>query len=77
MATFQGDSLLAFNNSIFTKTDFQSIQRIGDSLKKSTSKGIKTVEKNGGIDNYILGLKNSKLNNETKKLKKAIVNKKS
>ena len=42
-----------------------------------TSKGIKTVEKNGGIDNYILGLKNSRLNNETKKLKKAIVNKKS
>ena len=27
MASFQGDSLLAFNNSIFTKTDFQSIQR--------------------------------------------------
>ena len=24
---------------------------------KVTSKGIKTVEKNGGIDNYILGLK--------------------
>ena len=38
-----------------------------------TSKGIKTVEKNGGIDNYILGLKNSKLNLETKKLKKAIL----
>ena len=42
-----------------------------------TSKGIKTVEKNGGIDNYIIGLKNSKLNNETKKLKKAITSKKS
>ena len=43
---------------------------------KVTSKGIKTVEKNGGIDNYLLGLKNSKLNDETKKLKKAITNKK-
>ena len=32
---------------------------------KVTSKGIKTVEKNGGIDNYLLGLK------------KAITNKKS
>ena len=29
MASFQGDSLLAFNNSTFTKTDFKSIQRIG------------------------------------------------
>ena len=44
---------------------------------KVTSKGIKTVEKNGGIDNYLLGLKNSKLNDETKKLEKAITNKKS
>ena len=44
---------------------------------KVTSKGIKTVEKNGGIDNYLLGLKNSKLNDEAKKLKKAITNKKS
>ena len=35
-----------------------------------TSKGIKTVEKNGGIDTYILSLKNSKLNVETKNLKK-------
>ena len=52
-------------------------------LKKFNSRrfghrmGIKTVEKNGGIDNYLLGLKNSKLNDETKKLKKAITNKKS
>ena len=50
---------------------------LGKKIKlKVTSKGIKTVEKNGGIDNYILSLKNSKLNNETKKLKKAIINKK-
>jgi sacsin len=32
---FQGPSLLIYNNAIFTETDFQSIQRIGDSLKKS------------------------------------------
>ena len=51
---------------------------LGKKIKlRVTSKGIKTVEKNGGIDNYIFGLKNSKLNNETKKLKKAITSKKS
>jgi len=44
---------------------------------KVTSKGIKTVEKNGGIDNYLLGLKNSKLNCETRKLNKILENKKS
>ena len=47
---------------------------LGKKIKMQvTSKGIKTVEKNGGIDNYILGLKNSKLNLQTKKLKKAIL----
>ncbi len=35
LAQFQGPSLLIFNDAIFTETDFQSIQRIGDSLKKS------------------------------------------
>ena len=40
---------------------------------KVTSKGIKTVEKNGGIDKYLLNSKNSKLNNETRKLKKILV----
>ena len=44
---------------------------------KVTSKGIKTVEKNGGIDNYILGLKNSLLNDETRKIKKILTAKKS
>ncbi|DBA01824.1 TPA: LOW QUALITY PROTEIN: hypothetical protein N0F65_002940 [Lagenidium giganteum] len=39
---FQGASLLAYNNAVFTDADFQSIQRIGDSLKKDTSKGWKT-----------------------------------
>ena len=42
MALFQGDSLLVFNNATFTETDFLSITRIGDSLKKENSKGIKT-----------------------------------
>jgi hypothetical protein len=36
LATFQGPSLLVYNNAIFTEEDFQSIQRIGDSLKKSS-----------------------------------------
>ncbi len=43
---------------------------------KVTSKGIKTVEKNGGIDNYILGLKNSLLNDQTRKIKKILSAKK-
>lgn len=30
-----GPSLLAYNSALFTETDFQSIQRIGDSLKKA------------------------------------------
>ena len=50
---------------------------LGKKIKlKVSSRGIKTVEKNGGIDSYILGLKNSKLNDETKKLKKALTNRK-
>ena len=54
-------------------TSFYS-EILGKKIKMQvTSKGIKTVEKNGGIDNYILGLKNSKLSLETKKLKKAIL----
>ena len=40
-----------------------------------TSKGIKTVEKNGRIDKYLLNSKNSKLNNETRKLKKILASK--
>ena len=42
---------------------------------KVTSKGIKTVEKNGGIDKYLLNSKNSKLNSETRKLKKILTSK--
>ena len=58
-------------------TSFYS-EILGKKIKlRVTSKGIKTVEKNGGIDNYILGLKNSKMNEEIKKIKKFLVNKKS
>lgn len=32
---FQGPSLLVYNSAIFSAEDFQSIQRIGDSLKKT------------------------------------------
>jgi len=42
LASFQGPALLAFNNAQFTETDFASIQRIGDSLKKASSNGGKT-----------------------------------
>ena len=57
-------------------TSFYS-EVLGKKIKlKVTSKGIKTVEKNGGIDTYLLNLKNSKLNDETKKLKKALISKK-
>ncbi|KAL7692695.1 putative Zinc finger, RING-type, UBA-like superfamily, Zinc finger, RING/FYVE/PHD-type [Plasmopara halstedii] len=42
LALFQGPSLLVHNNATFSEADFQSIQRIGDSLKKTESKGWKT-----------------------------------
>ena len=42
MAAFQGPSLLAYNDAVFTPRDFASIQRIGDSLKREESKGTKT-----------------------------------
>jgi large subunit ribosomal protein L28 len=49
---------------------------LGKNIKlKVTSKGIKTVEKNGGIDKFLLNSKNSKLNSETRKLKKILASK--
>lgn len=39
---FLGPALLAYNSAVFTDKDFESIQRIGDSLKLQTSKGTKT-----------------------------------
>lgn len=35
LASFQGPALLVHNDATFTRTDFESIQRIGDSLKKT------------------------------------------
>lgn len=35
LAQFQGPSLLVYNDAVFTENDFESIQRIGDSLKKT------------------------------------------
>ena len=42
---------------------------------KVSSRGIKTVEKSGGIDDYIIKTKISDLTEETKKLRKLIVSK--
>jgi len=42
MAALQGASLLAYNNATFTASDFTAIQRIGDSLKREESAGVKT-----------------------------------
>ena len=51
---------------------------LGKKIKlKVSSRGIKTVEKNGGIDNYIIKVKTSELSEETKKLRKLIVSKSS
>eukprot|EP00658_Telonema_sp_P-2_P023523 TRINITY_DN19433_c0_g1_i2.p1 TRINITY_DN19433_c0_g1~~TRINITY_DN19433_c0_g1_i2.p1 ORF type:complete len:366 (+),score=94.79 TRINITY_DN19433_c0_g1_i2:293-1390(+) len=36
LAQFQGPALCAFNDAIFTETDFTSIQHIGDSRKKES-----------------------------------------
>ncbi len=43
---------------------------------KVSSKGIKTVEKKGGIDNYVITSKNSMLAPEVVKLKKLIESRK-
>ena len=50
---------------------------LGKKLNSKFLRGIKTVEKNGGIDNYIIKAKTSELTEETKKLKKLIVSKSS
>ena len=34
-ADYMGTALLAFNNAIFREQDFISIQRLGDSIKKT------------------------------------------
>ncbi len=51
---------------------------LGKNIKlKVSSRGIKTVEKNGGIDNYIINSKNINLTSETKKIKKLMLSKSS
>ena len=51
---------------------------LGKNIKlKVSSRGIKTVEKNGGIDNYIINSKNVNLTSETKKIKKLMLSKSS
>ena len=51
---------------------------LGKKIKlKVSSRGIKTVEKNGGIDNYIINSKNINLTTETKKIKKLMLSKSS
>lgn len=42
LSQFLGPALLAYNDAVFTDKDFESIQRIGDSLKLESSKGTKT-----------------------------------
>ena len=67
---------LRFLPNLQTSSFFSEI--LGKNIRlKVTSKGIKTVEKNGGIDNYLLNLKNSKLTENSKKLKKILLQKKS
>lgn len=34
LAAFQGPALLVYNDAVFSETDFESISRIGDSLKR-------------------------------------------
>ena len=65
-----------FLPNLQTSSFFSEI--LGKNIRlKVTSKGIKTVKKNGGIDNYLLNLKNSKLTENSKKLKKILLQKKS
>eukprot|EP01041_Mallomonas_annulata_P011611 gene11611-24311_t len=41
LAQFQGPPLLVYNDAVFTSEDFQSIQRIGDSLKETNDSSTK------------------------------------
>ena len=46
---------------------------LGKNIKlKVTSKGIKTVEKNGGIDSFLLNAFNKNLSSDARKYKKSI-----
>ena len=84
LATFAGKTFWKTRNFGKTNTSihFETFRTsffseiLGKNIKlKVTSKGIKTVEKKGGIDKFLLNSKNSKLNNETRKLKKILSSK--
>jgi large subunit ribosomal protein L28 len=42
---------------------------------KVTANGIRTIEHNGGLDNYLLNTPNSRLSAEAKKIKKLLLGK--
>ena len=57
------------NVSFFSET-------LGKKIRlKVTSKGIKTVEKKGGIDSFLMSSKDSGLSSEVMKIKKVILSK--
>ena len=59
------------NVSFFSET-------LGKKIRlKVTSKGIKTVEKKGGIDSFLMSSKDSGLSSEVMKIKKVILSKQS
>lgn len=60
-----------FRPNLQAASFFSDILGVRVSLRL-TSRGIKTVEKNGGIDAYLLGRGNSKLSDEARTLKKRI-----
>lgn len=42
LAQFQGPALLAYNNATFSRSDFESLQRLGDSMKREAENSTKT-----------------------------------
>ena len=51
-------------------------EKLGRSLKfKVAASTIRTVEKKGGLDDYLINTPNSKLPQKAKKIKKTIINK--
>lgn len=54
LASLQGPALLCYNDAQFSEVDFQSIQRIGDSLKKEESRGAKTGRFGVGFNRCVM-----------------------
>jgi hypothetical protein len=70
LAQYQGPALLAYNNAIFTKRDFESISRLGDSLKHTD--GLTTGKFGRGfnsvrIDKYLGNLTNPECKSTTRR----------